>query len=54
MVSGRPCILENVPGFADRILRNFNLSEKDMPLLFHPADAILFPLKWQRFFSIKK
>src|SRR6266576_1883017 len=37
--------LENVPGFAERILRNFNLSEKDTAFIISSSGCNIVPIE---------
>ena len=46
--------LENVPGFAERILRNFSLSEKDSALIVSSSGCNLVPIEMAEFFQKKK
>ena len=46
--------LENVPGFAERILRNFGLSEKDCALIISSSGTNLVPVEMAELFQWKK
>ena len=46
--------LENVPGFAERILRNFNLSEKDTALIVSSSGCNIVPVEMAELFQQKK
>ena len=46
--------LENVSGFAERILRNFSLSEKDTALIISSSGCNIVPIEMAEFFSRKK
>ena len=46
--------LENVSGLAEKILRNFGLSEKDTALIISSSGLMLFQSKWQNCFKRKK
>jgi len=46
--------LENVPGFAERILRNFNLSEKDTALIISSSGCNIVPIEMAELFHQKK
>ena len=46
--------LENVPGFAGRILRNFGLSEKDCALIISSSGTNLVPVEMAELFQQKK
>ena len=46
--------LENVSGFAERILRNFGLSEKDCALIISSSGTSLVPVEMAELFQQKK
>jgi uncharacterized phosphosugar-binding protein len=46
--------LENVPGFAERILRNFSLSEKDTALIISSSGCNTVPIEMAELFQQKK
>src|SRR6186713_2537204 len=46
--------LENVPGFAERILRNFGLSEKDSALIVSSSGCNIVPIEMAELFQQKK
>lgn len=46
--------LENVPGLAERILRNFNLSEKDCALVVSSSGSNIVPIEMAELFQQKK
>jgi len=46
--------LENVPGFAERILRNFGLSEKDSALIVSSSGCNIVPVEMAELFQQKK
>lgn len=46
--------LENVPGFAERILRNFALSEKDCALVVSSSGTNIVPVEMAELFQQKK
>ena len=46
--------LENVPGFAERILRNFGLSEKDSALIISSSGCNVVPIEMAEIFQKKK
>ena len=46
--------LENVPGFAERILRNFSLSEKDTALIVSSSGCNIVPVEMAELFQKKK
>jgi len=46
--------LENVPGFAERILRNFGLSEKDSALIVSSSGCNIVPIEMAELFQKKK
>jgi uncharacterized phosphosugar-binding protein len=46
--------LENVPGFAERILRNFNLSEKDSAFIVSSSGCNIVPTEMAELFQQKK
>jgi uncharacterized phosphosugar-binding protein len=46
--------LENVPGFAERILRNFNLSEKDSAFIISSSGCNIVPIEMAELFQQKK
>jgi uncharacterized phosphosugar-binding protein len=46
--------LENVPGFAERILRNFNLSEKDAAFIISSSGCNIVPVEMAEIFQHKK
>ena len=46
--------LENVPGFAERILRNFSLSEKDSALIVSSSGCNIVPIEMAELFRKKK
>src|SRR5215813_6050119 len=46
--------LENVPGFAERILRNFGLSEKDTALIVSSSGCNIVPVEMAELFQQKK
>ncbi len=46
--------LENVPGFAERILRNFGLSEKDCALIISSSGTNIVPVEMAELFQRKK
>src|SRR6185295_17800621 len=46
--------LENVPGFAERILRNFSLSEKDTALIVASSGCNIVPVEMAELFQTKK
>src|SRR3954471_10505093 len=46
--------LENVPGFAERILRNFSLSEKDTALIVSSSGCNVVPIEMAELFQQKK
>ena len=46
--------LENVPGFAERILRNFSLSEKDAAFIISSSGCNLVPIEMAELFQQKK
>ena len=46
--------LENVPGFAERILRNFDLSEKDTALVISSGGCNVVPIEMAEGFQQKK
>jgi len=46
--------LENVPGFAERILRNFNLSEKDTAFIVSSSGCNIVPVEMAELFQKKK
>ena len=46
--------LENVPGLAERILRNFGLSEKDSALLISSSGCNVVPIEMASYFSGEK
>src|SRR5215470_15092497 len=46
--------LENVPGFAERILRNFGLDEKDTALIISSGGCNIVPVEMAELFTQKK
>ena len=46
--------LENVPGFAERILRNFGVDEKDTALVISSSGCNLVPVEMAELFQKKK
>jgi len=46
--------LENVPGFAERILRNFSLSEKDTAFIISSSGCNIVPIEMAELFQQKK
>jgi uncharacterized phosphosugar-binding protein len=46
--------LENVPGFAEKILRNFSLSEKDTALVVSSSGCNIVPVEMAELFQKKK
>src|SRR5690242_1886937 len=46
--------LENVPGFAERILRNFSLDEKDTALIVSSSGCNIVPVEMAELFQKKK
>ena len=46
--------LENVPGFAERILRNFSLSENDTALIISSSGCNVVPIEMAELFQKKK
>ena len=46
--------LENVPGFAERILRNFGLSEKDTAFIISSSGCNIVPIEMAELFQRKK
>ena len=46
--------LENVPGLADRILRNFSLSEKDCALIVSSSGCNIVPIEMAELFQQQK
>jgi len=46
--------LENVPGFAEMILRNFNLSEKDAAFIISSSGCNIVPIEMAELFQKKK
>ena len=46
--------LENVPGFAERILRNFGLSSKDCALIVSSSGSNIVPIEMAELFQSKK
>lgn len=46
--------LENVPGFADRILRNFGLDEKDTAFIVSSSGCNIVPIEMAELFQKKK
>jgi uncharacterized phosphosugar-binding protein len=46
--------LENIPGFAERILRNFSLSEKDSALIVSSSGCNIVPIEMAELFQQKK
>jgi len=46
--------LENVPGFAEQILRNFGLSEKDTALIISSGGCNIVPIEMAELFQKKK
>lgn len=46
--------LENVPGFAERILRNFSLNEKDSALIISSSGCNIVPVEMAELFQQKK
>lgn len=46
--------LENVPGFAERILRNFDLSDKDCALVISSSGTNIVPVEMAELFQQKK
>ena len=46
--------LENVPGLAERILRNFSLSEKDTALIISSSGCNIVPIEMAELFQQKK
>ena len=46
--------LENVPGFAERILRNFSLSEKDTAFIISSSGCNVVPIEMAELFQQKK
>jgi uncharacterized phosphosugar-binding protein len=46
--------LENVPGLAERILRNFNLSEKDTAFVISSSGCNIVPIEMAEHFQQKK
>jgi uncharacterized phosphosugar-binding protein len=46
--------LENVPGLAERILRNFNLSDKDCALIVSSSGTNIVPIEMAELFQQKK
>jgi uncharacterized phosphosugar-binding protein len=46
--------LENIPGFAERILRNFSLSEKDSALIISSSGCNIVPIEMAELFQKKK
>lgn len=46
--------LENVPGFAERILRNFDLSETDCALVISSSGSNIVPVEMAELFQSKK
>ena len=46
--------LENIPGLAERILRNFNLNEKDTALIISSSGCNIVPIEMAELFQEKK
>lgn len=46
--------LENVPGFAERILRNFSLNEKDTAFIISSSGCNIVPIEMAELFQEKK
>ena len=46
--------LENIPGFAERILRNFSLSEKDTAFIISSSGCNIVPIEMAELFQQKK
>ena len=46
--------LENVPGFAERILRNFSLSEKDTAFIISSSGCNIVPIEMAELFQHRK
>ncbi|MFI5186885.1 MAG: sugar isomerase domain-containing protein [Chitinophagales bacterium] len=46
--------LENVPGFAERILRNFNLNEKDTAFIISSSGCNIVPIEMAELFQQKR
>lgn len=46
--------LENVPGFAERILRNFGLDERDTALIISSSGSNIVPIEMAELFQQKK
>lgn len=46
--------LENVPGFAERILRNFSLSQKDTAFIISSSGCNIVPIEMAELFQQKK
>src|SRR4249919_4142118 len=46
--------LENVPGFAERILRNFSLSENDTAFIISSSGCNIVPIEMAELFQLKK
>lgn len=46
--------LENVPGLADRILRNFDLSEQDSALVISSSGCNVVPIEMAELFGLRK
>src|SRR5918997_6158102 len=46
--------LENIPGLADRILRNFSLSEKDTAFIISSSGCNIVPIEMAELFQQKK
>jgi len=46
--------LENVPGFAERILRNFSLNEKDSAFIISSSGCNIVPIEMAEHFQKKK
>src|SRR5204863_5224532 len=46
--------LENVPGFAERILRNFSLSKKDTTFIISSSGCNVVPIEMAELFQKKK
>src|ERR1051325_3320998 len=46
--------LENIPGFSERILRNFSLSEKDTAFIISSSGCNIVPIEMAEFFQHRK
>src|SRR4030095_1503640 len=51
---GQAMLLENVAGLAERILRNFGLSEKDTALIISSSGCNIVPIEMAELFQRKK